>query len=349
VAHAQATKDKWSFNKATGLTLQANCRHPALDTAMTDQVAVLERLRRHFAARKDWLPEGSRIIALPEYHAMVSAVVETIGGREQPLYEPQHVRFTMDVDQVKELLMGAQLYGNPELAIRELYQNALDACRYRRAREDFLARKHATTATIWQGRIEFVQEIDEQGRAYIECRDNGVGMDENILLACFARAGGRFTDTDEYLEERADWSSPPCGDRIELWPNSRFGIGVFSYFMLADEIRVITCRFGRDGRPGDVLTVGIAGSGSLFRIRRNVEHRAVGTTVRLYLAITTVKKVNQHEDVSITNFLSKNLIASEFSLSAVYNRHIVNWPGNWLPREDYGTGMLIKDKAEPIY
>jgi hypothetical protein len=54
---------------------------------------------------------------------------------------------------------------------------------------------------------------------------------------------------------------------VRVHPNSRFGIGVLSYFMLAEEITVETCRLGPDGSLGERLRVSIAGPGSLFRVR----------------------------------------------------------------------------------
>jgi hypothetical protein len=52
-------------------------------------------------------------------------------------YRLPHIRFRLDHNRVRTLLMGKSLYGDPLLAIRELYQNALDGCRYRRARQEY--------------------------------------------------------------------------------------------------------------------------------------------------------------------------------------------------------------------
>ena len=83
-------------------------------------------------------------------------------------YQSAGVRFRLAEDRVQELLMGEQLYGDPALAIRELYQNALDACRYREARTEFLRRTREHRAD-WSGRIRFEQGIDESGRPYLDC------------------------------------------------------------------------------------------------------------------------------------------------------------------------------------
>ncbi|MFJ6623388.1 hypothetical protein ACIQOW_38210 [Kitasatospora sp. NPDC091335] len=146
----------------------------------------------------------------------------------------------MDERRVRSLLMGVELYRDRDLAVRELYQNALDACRYRRARTEYLDRTSSLASYTYDGRIEFRQGVDENGRAYLECQDNGVGMGEEELRGVFSNAGARFAEQLDVKLERAEWRKvdPP----VELYPNSRFGIGVLSYFMLADEIRVNTCR-----------------------------------------------------------------------------------------------------------
>src|SRR4029078_7131942 len=82
-------------------------------------------------------------------------------------------RFELAEDRVQELLMGEQLYGDPSLAIRELYQNALDACRYREARTEYL-RRTTHFDDGWAGRIRFEQGVDEAGRPFLDCVDNGI-------------------------------------------------------------------------------------------------------------------------------------------------------------------------------
>ncbi|MGW5351928.1 HD domain-containing protein [Streptomyces sp. NPDC004031] len=188
-------------------------------------------------------------------------------------------RFRLDERRIRSLLMGVQLYKDPGLAVRELYQNALDACRFRRARSRYL---DATTPASYpyEGAITITQGLDEDGREYVECHDNGVGMGEAELRGVFANAGARFPEQADFRQEFAAWREHGIG----FHPNSRFGIGVLSYFMLADEIRVTTCRMSRTGALGPLLEVSIFGPGHLFRIRELAERGSEpGTAVRLYL------------------------------------------------------------------
>ncbi len=105
--------------------------------------------------------------------------------------------FRLDEHRVRDLLMGVQLYKDPELALRELYQNALDACRYRRARTAYLDRTEPA-AYAYEGRIAFAQGVDEDGREYVECRDNGIGMGDAELRGVFSHAGARFAEQPDF-------------------------------------------------------------------------------------------------------------------------------------------------------
>lgn len=124
--------------------------------------------------------------------------------------------------------------------------------------------------------------MDEDGREYLECVDDGIGMGEAELRGLFSHAGARFAEQPDFLLEQAQWErvEPP----VRLHPNSRFGIGVLSYFMLADEIRVTSCRMGLDGVPGPLVEAHVLGPNHLFRIVEKPERGSLpGTRVRLYL------------------------------------------------------------------
>ncbi|GAA2360639.1 HD domain-containing protein [Dactylosporangium salmoneum] len=268
---------RWEARGAT-LVLGAACAHPSIEVALRAHIDTLNQLlaeAQRAAARDD---ELQPLRGLPN-----RAATDEVGPLVRdglPAYQSAGVRFRLAEDRVRELLMGEQLYGDPALAIRELYQNALDACRYREARTEYLTRAH-DRELAWDGKIKFVQGVDEQGRGYLDCSDNGIGMGVRELSEVFSQAGVRLADLPEFLEEQAEWArlDPP----VQLFPNSRFGIGVLSYFMLADELTVETCRMGRDGQPGERLRVSIAGPGSLFRIQDLGRGTETGTTVRLHL------------------------------------------------------------------
>ena len=53
----------------------------------------------------------------------------------KPMYLYKDTKFNLSKNQVIELLMGTKLYGNPEVSLRELLQNSIDACLLRQAQE----------------------------------------------------------------------------------------------------------------------------------------------------------------------------------------------------------------------
>jgi hypothetical protein len=291
--------------------LEVECRHPAIDYALRDLVNEANRI----------LTEVTRIIVeiegLPEVAKdlpgqLSPGGIAPVSENGRPAYTTPHRQFTLAQTEVRELLMGDQLYGNPDLAIRELYQNALDACRYRQARLKFLAQKG--DRSDWKGKIVFRQGID-RGREYVECEDNGIGMGPGEIESCFSRAGKRFSDLPEFIEEQETWLQ--CDPKIEMTPNSQFGIGVLSYFMIADEIEVTTCRLDANGHPGDPLSIRIPGGGTLFRIQPATRMKDAGTRVRLYLREDWKK--------SCCSILEELLFIAEFETEARDGKQHLVW------------------------
>ena len=305
---------RWT-RQDSALTLEAACDHPAIEVALRSHIDSLNELLTLVQRAATTDAALAPLRGLPTHVTADGLQPSVVDGVRA--YQSAGVRFRLAEDRVQELLMGEQLYGDPALAIRELYQNALDACRYRQARTEYLRRTQGF-ADDWVGRIRFEQGIDADGRPYLDCIDNGIGMGVRELSEVFAQAGVRLADLPEFIEEQAEWArlDPP----VQLHPNSRFGIGVLSYFMLADEITVQTCRMERDGTPGPALRVSIAGPGSLFRIRVLGPGRECGTTVRLHLRSATA--------VSCVDTLRSVLWVAEFATEARHGSEHHEWrPG----------------------
>ncbi|WP_428953962.1 HD domain-containing protein [Streptomyces sp. cg35] len=297
----------------SGRSLNAVCRHPAVQIALREHAARVDALLRDINGAKN--PALVPLTTLPPY---ADGGRVRLGG-STPEGLSDGIRFQLAEDRVQELLMGEELYGDRELAVRELYQNALDAVRYADCRTEFLRRTDRADVPF-DGLIKFVQGVSEDGRPYLECQDNGIGMGITELSSVFSQGGARFIDLPEYIEEKAAWAelSDP---RIELHPNSRFGIGVLSYFMLADEIVVRTCRMGRDGRPGRQLQVTIAGPGNLFRVEDLGLGQETGTTVRLLLS-------QQTKLISCVETLERLLWVAPYRTTAKHGAREYEWaPG----------------------
>jgi hypothetical protein len=272
---------EWDKKSGTALGLKLTCNHPAMHDAFENIVYRAARASQTIQSELSLQPDIAK--RLPRQLSAVDLRPETIedstGGAVKNAYEVPLLRFQIAEEKIREFLIGRQLYGDPSLAIRELYQNALDACRWRATRQRYLelTDKHPGP---WTGLIQFREGTDDGGRPYIECEDNGVGMDLNTIKHVFANAGERFVYGQDFRADQADWDIV----HLRMVPNSQFGIGVFSYFMLADEIILTTRhqdRYGVAEKQG--YEVRIVSSGSLFQVKPASDLTAAGTRVRLYL------------------------------------------------------------------
>ncbi|MEV8018655.1 caspase family protein [Streptomyces sp. NPDC086554] len=310
------------------LHLDAACPHPAVHAALAGVVEQADELACSLRDMARRLPE-SRAALLSGVPARVTdRALRPVEDRGRRAYDVPLLRFQLAQTEVRDLFMGERVYdGEPDLALRELYQNAMDACRYRAMRLRYLTGRGGRPAP-WAGQITVVEGEDDRGR-YVECRDNGVGMGLDQLKNTFTKAGRRFEQSRSFRQEQANWHRQDAS--LRLYPNSRFGIGVFSYFMLADEMTVVTRPVGVDGIPATkALRVDIPGSGSLFRIQEHDDATGDGlleggTRIRLYLRDSVSRS-----GLSPVSTLRREVLVSEFALEvrdASGQRH------SWRPGE----------------
>jgi molecular chaperone HtpG len=127
----------------------------------------------------------------PEIHA------KRINGRPAYIYED--IQFKLDQDEILQLLMGENLYGDPTLCIRELLQNSLDACELRDLRLQLKAKGDTPFEPVdgvpaergfflnecgqkQHFEIHLTWGYDEQEERYwLQVADNGVGMTEEKM------------------------------------------------------------------------------------------------------------------------------------------------------------------------
>ncbi|MGI5422175.1 HD domain-containing protein [Actinomadura luteofluorescens] len=312
----------WEAGAEGTWCLTATCDHAAIHKALDHVAAEAEHTRKGFRSLGGMAP--ALFEALPS--SLSAEGLRAVSPEGRPVYKTPLLAFRLSDEKIRELLMGRQLYGDPSLAIRELYQNALDACRYRRARRRYRELRGLQLAP-WDGRITFRQGTDSSGRGYIECRDNGIGMTVEALKNTFANAGERFVYRQDFRYEQARWQE--LDSSLRLIPNSQFGIGVFSYFMIAEEIEIITRPVDEDDQIGrQAHRIRIASSGSLFQITTAASSEpAGGTCVRLFLT--------GDDQVSMLRTLRRLLWLSEFHVEATEDEV---GQETWLPETLRHTG-----------
>ncbi|MFJ9960841.1 HD domain-containing protein [Streptomyces avermitilis] len=288
------------------LAVRFACPHPALHVAVEELAAHANATvgALHLECQKQRTTPPALLRGFPE--RITSEQLVPLADRyKQPLE-----RFRLAEDEIRPLLMGTQLYGDRMLSVRELYQNALDACRYRDMRRQYGATQ-GRHGSDWQPKIRFTQGWDGDGRPYIECADNGSGMNRAKLTSMFARAGKRYEQDPEFVQERRNWRRAGLS---EMPLNSRFGIGVFSYFMLAEEVVVWTSPVDHYGRPAQLepLRADIQSGSGLLRISDDPQVALDGgTRVRLYLS------EDEEHPPSLVETLESLLWVADFDVEAV--------------------------------
>ena len=143
-------------------------------------------------------------------------------------YIPQKVSFQINNDLSK--LLVAPLYGNsPTYGVRELVQNATDACKERMKIE--LDKGNTNYEPLVTVSINKVNEDDY----LFKIKDNGKGMTLDEILNYFLSVGSSFRSSFQWKKEFISKEGKCLVNR-----NGKFGIGVLAAFLLGDKITVKT-------------------------------------------------------------------------------------------------------------
>lgn len=191
-------------------------------------------------------------------------------------------RFELDDERVYELLMGGAIYPNPLVAVRELVQNAVDACKLRDA-ETRLYESHVQLGTEDRITIRYEEATEEAPRPRLVVTDTGVGMDALILERFFLKVGRSYYRSSEFSQTRINLRRK----NLDFAPVSEFGIGFLSAFLLADQVTVETAMWEPVRGDTRKRTLHIDGPTRLIRLdERSNEGRArfKGTRITLYLS-----------------------------------------------------------------
>ncbi|MCI5137730.1 MAG: metal-dependent phosphohydrolase, partial [Candidatus Electrothrix sp. AR1] len=197
-----------------------------------------------------------------------------------PIYLYKETQFNLSKKQIIDLLMGTKLYGNPEVALRELIQNSIDACLLRQSLEDFWGTNYTPKISIKYDSVE--------GQDILEVEDNGTGMDQDIIDAYYSKVGSSFYKSSEFYNLKSQ-------AKASFTPTSRFGIGILSCFMVADTLTVDTRRVYGPHDSSKPLNLTIEGQESIFWTKPG-DRSTPGTTTKLFLRKTKNPWDRMNED-----------------------------------------------------
>lgn len=140
------------------------------------------------------------------------SMVEAVG------FIPTTFQFNIDQAKILDLLTGHTLYNDSSVAIRELVQNSIDAVRLQAFSEGKDSRESGKVHISWSS-----------ATSTLSITDNGTGMTQEIIEKHLLSVGSSRYQDARFREEFPDFHSI-----------SRFGIGVLSAFMVADNVQITT-------------------------------------------------------------------------------------------------------------
>ncbi len=197
---------------------------------------------------------------------------------KQLTYIPRQFRFRTASGELMDLLV-APLYGaSPEIGIRELVQNGVDACL---ERNDLLQKgRIPRDSHSLETDVVVSLYVPQDGPARLVVEDHGVGMSLDIIDNYFLNIGASYRSSDIWRNEHE------VDGHSTVHRTGRFGVGVLAAFLLGDEMIVTTSHIGSDEQ------------GFTFTCRRgddSIEVRPTrfhhGTRIEINLSSSVVKRL----------------------------------------------------------
>jgi hypothetical protein len=249
--------------------------------------------------------------------------------------------FRPNTAKILELLGGPQLYGNIICAFRELIQNAFDAVKERIAyhilNEDLDPKKYLTLL----GELFNIEiSLEKNGEdLWLICKDKGAGMTKSIIEKYFLESGASKRHEIKDLERRCSAKG------FNFTRTGHFGIGVLSYFMLADEMFVITKREQNTGYHDSESTAwqfkinGTHDFGEMSTCNKS----ASGTEIRLRLRKDIVDKITEWDD-KFFDYCKDDILKSPCSLQyKSYRGKELFIETGWTNKDAYIKDMICSE------
>jgi len=136
-------------------------------------------------------------------------------GFERKLFE-----FKLDQSRILQLLVGHTLYNDSTVVLREIIQNSIDALRL----QQYISKNTNNQDQIGEVKIHWDSE-----KRFLTFSDNGTGMSQQIIEDHLLKVGSSRYQSESFKKVYPNFN-----------PISRFGIGVLTCFLIADNVDIIT-------------------------------------------------------------------------------------------------------------
>ena len=190
-------------------------------------------------------------------------------------------------------LMINSIYTNKEIFLREIISNASDAI-------DKLCYLSLTDDKVGLNRDDYkIEIIPDKEKRTLTVRDNGIGMTAEECennLGVIARSGSyKFKDEMDSEKSQAE----------DISIIGQFGVGFYSAFMVADEVTVITRKYGEEqgvmwkssGADGYTVTPcdrDTVGTDVIMHIKPDTDDEIYGSYLEVWKIKALVKKYSDY-------------------------------------------------------
>jgi hypothetical protein len=188
-------------------------------------------------------------------------------GKTVP-YIPVKANFDSSGPDLLKLLVGPLYDYEYSVGIRELVQNAVDACR---EANDLLGEEEDVNLRTVKVSIQEAKD----GTGWITVSDNGVGMTLETIRKYYLVAGASFRNSDIWKRQHIDETGQP-----RITRGGRFGVGALAAFLLGDEITVTTRHIARTEFDGIQFTARI--DDPVVELRKC--NSPNGTTIKIWVS-----------------------------------------------------------------
>lgn len=141
-------------------------------------------------------------------------------GIETKDFDKRQLEFVLDQTKILDLLVGHTLYNDSSVVLRELIQNGIDAVRLKEYELlDSCKKNYNPEVQV------FWNDKDKE----LSFMDNGTGMTLDIIENHLLKVGSSRYQDETFKKQYPDFS-----------PISRFGIGLLTCFLIADNVDITT-------------------------------------------------------------------------------------------------------------
>lgn len=203
-------------------------------------------------------------------------------------------KLSIDYQAITKLLMGEKIYGDKKLALREMIQNSIDACKLRKEFEN-------NKKQYGDEEFSAVIKININREAgYVAIKDNGMGMTMDIVNNYFLNIGKSYYTSESFLLE--EYSYKPIGN---------FGIGFLACFMLSDEIKIMTRHIDSENK----ISISLERESEYITLHEEQDVQFDGTEI-LFNYDSFMREFDNNID-KLNQFLVPLFLTDDFSIKVI--------------------------------